>query len=220
VQICVHWQLKVNGLKNLRISKKKFVYLISPNKINSKFYTNLKLILRTGKVGFFQMRLKKYSIKKKKIIGKKIKKICKINNVKFIVNDDPYLAQQLNADGCHIGQNDTNIRLARKIVKNKIIGITCHNSIRLAKVAIKNKANYIAFGAFFPTITKKTKFVATTKVIYKAKKLTKIPLVAIGGINHSNYKKLLLNNVNFLAISSYVWNNNKYKPLEAIKKLK
>ena len=177
-------------------------------------------VLKTKKVSFFQMRLKKYSFKKKLIIGKKIKKICKINRVKFLVNDDPFLAKKINADGCHLGQKDKNIIEARKIIGNKIIGITCHNSIKLAKTAIKNKANYLAFGTFYSTKTKKTKYKATTKILNKAKKLTKTPLVAIGGINCNNYKKLLLNNANFLAISGYVWNNKKYKPQEAIKKLK
>ena len=154
------------------------------------------------------------------MIGKKIKKICKKNNVKFLVNDDPWLSKKLNADGCHLGQKDTNIIEARKIIGNKIIGITCHNSIKLAKNAIKDKASYLAFGAFFLTKTKKTKHKATTNILKKVKKLTKTPLVAIGGINSSNYKKLLLNNANFLAISSYIWNNKKYKPLEAIEKIK
>jgi thiamine-phosphate pyrophosphorylase len=109
---------------------------------------------------------------------------------------------------------------ARKIIGKKIIGITCHNSINLAKAAVKGKADYIAFGAFFSTKTKKVKYRATTKILNKVKKLTKIPIVAIGGINMKNYKKLLLNNVSLLAISGYVWNNINYKPLESIKKLK
>ena len=166
------------------------------------------------------MRLKKYSYEKKIIIGKKIKQICKNNNVKFLVNDSPELSKKLMADGCHLGQKDMNIIEARKIIGNKIIGITCHNSINLAKAAIKEKANYIAFGAFFSTKTKKVKYLATTKILDKVQKLTRIPLVAIGGINLSNYKKLLLNNANLLAISSYVWNNKKYKPLKTIEKLK
>jgi thiamine-phosphate pyrophosphorylase len=204
----------------LRISKKKFIYLISPNNIYQQFYQDLKKVLNSGKVGLFQMRLKNYSFKKKIIIGKKIQKICKKNNVKFLVNDDPYLSKKLNADGCHLGQKDMRLIEARKIVGNKIIGITCHNSIKLAKDAIKDKASYIAFGAFFSTKTKKVKFRATTKILNKAKKLTKTPIVAIGGINITNYKKLLLNNANLLAISGYVWNNKKYKPLETIEKLK
>ena len=204
----------------MKINKKKFIYLISPNKINTQFYKQLNIILRTGKVSFFQMRFKKYSFNQKILIGKKIKQICKKNNVKFIVNDEPLITKKLNADGCHLGQKDTDITEARRIIGNKIIGVTCHNSIKLAKIAIQNEANYLAFGAFFLTKTKKAKHKATIKILKKVKKLTKTPLVAIGGINSSNYKKLLLNNVNFLAISGYIWNNKKYKPLEAIEKIK
>ncbi|MDC0234627.1 thiamine phosphate synthase [Candidatus Pelagibacter sp.] len=204
----------------MRISKKKFIYLISPNNIYRRFYEDLKKILSSGKVGLFQMRLKKCSIEKKIIIGKRIKQICKKNNVKFLVNDDPELSKKLDADGCHLGQKDISITEARKIVGNKIIGITCHNSINLAKTAIKGKADYIAFGAFFSTKTKKVKYRASTNILNKAKKLTKIPIVAIGGINISNYKKLLLNKADLLAISGYVWNNKKYKPLETIEKIK
>ena len=204
----------------MRINKKKFIYLICPNRIYPEFYHDLNQVLRTGKVALFQLRLKKYSLKQKIVIGKKIQRICKKNNIKFLVNDDPILSKTLNADGCHLGQKDTNINEARKIIGNKIIGITCHNSIRLAKAAIKEKASYIAFGAFFPTRTKNVNYRATTKVLNKAKKLTKNPIVAIGGINNYNYNKLLLNNANLLAISSYVWNNKKFKPLETIDNLK
>jgi thiamine-phosphate pyrophosphorylase len=204
----------------LRINKKKFIYLISPNKIYPKFYQDLKKVLNTGKVGLFQLRLKKYSLKQKIIIGRKIHQICKKNKVKFLVNDDPILSKKLNADGCHLGQKDMSVKNARKIIGNKIIGITCHNSIRLAKAAVTENVSYIAFGAFFSTITKKVKFKANTKILKEIKKLTNTPIVAIGGINFDNYKKLLLNNANLLAISGYVWNNKKYKPLETIEKLK
>ena len=166
------------------------------------------------------MRLKRYSLREKILIGKKIRNICRENNVKFIVNDDPFIAKKLEADGCHLGQRDMNIGEAQNVIGNKIIGVTCHNSLKLAKNAIKSKASYLAFGAFYQTKTKKTKFHATIKTLKEVKKLTNIPIVAIGGINSSNYKKLLLNKANFLAISSYIWNNKKYKPLEAIKKLK
>jgi len=204
----------------LKINKKKFIYLISPNKIPNSFYKNLKLVLKTKKVSFFQLRLKNYSLKKKIIIGKKIKNICKKNKVKFIINDDPLLALKLNADGCHLGQKDMNINIAKKILGKKIIGITCHNSMNLAKKAIKAKADYIAFGAFNQSKTKKTKHVASVKILNKVKKVSKTPLVAIGGINYVNYKNLLLNNANFLAISGYIWKNKKYKPLQAIERLK
>ncbi len=204
----------------MKINKKKFIYLISPNKIPGSFYKNLKLVLKTGKVSFFQLRLKNCSQSKKITIGKKIKNICKKNKVKFIINDDPVLTLKLNADGCHLGQKDMNINIAKKILGKKIIGITCHNSMNLAKKAIKAKADYIAFGAFNQSKTKKTKYVASVKILNKVKKFTKTPTVAIGGINAVNYKNLLLNNANFLAISSYIWKNKKYKPLQAIEKLK
>ena len=204
----------------MRINKNKFIYLISPNKIRKTFYKDLSNLLKLKKVSFFQLRLKNTSFKNKIFIGKKIKKICKKNDTKFLVNDDVLLAKKLNADGCHLGQKDTKIIHARKIIKEKIIGVTCHNSIKLAKLAIKNKADYLAFGSFYTSKTKKTKFKANLSLLRRIKKITKTPIVAIGGINSDNYKNLLLNKANFLAISGYIWKNKKLKPLEAIKKLK
>jgi thiamine-phosphate pyrophosphorylase len=202
-------------------TKKKFIYLISPKKINDEdFYTDLTLVLKSKKVSFFQLRLKKETNRNKLLIGKKIKKICKKYKVKFLVNDDPKLAQKLDADGCHLGQKDMHISRARKILPNKIIGITCHNSINFAKKAIQEGADYLAFGAFYSSQTKIVKYKASLKILKLAKKITNIPIVAIGGIKLSNYKKLLLNKANFLAISGYIWNNKKYKPLDAIRKLK
>ena len=201
-------------------SKEKFIYLVSPNKIKPNFYKDLRDILSLNKTKFFQLRLKNTPKEKKIVIGKKIKKICKVFDVKFLVNDDPIIAKKINADGCHLGQKDMNILNARKIIGKKIIGITCHNSIKLAKIAIKNKADYIAFGAFNTSKTKKVKYKANVNLIIKAKKLTKLPIVAIGGINDKNYNKLLLNKVNFLAISSFIWNNKKLKPKNAIQKLR
>jgi len=205
----------------LRINKKKFIYLISPNKIaNNNFYNDLVKIFKSKKISFFQLRLKNTIMKKKILIGRKVKKICKKFNVKFIVNDDPILTKKLNADGCHLGQKDMNINEARKILKKKIIGITCHNSIKLAKIAIRNKVDYLAFGAFNNSKTKKSRYKAKINILLSIKKITKIPVVAIGGINSKNYKKLLLNKANFLAISGYIWNNKKYKPSEAIEEIK
>ena len=199
--------------------KKKFIYLISPNKIYPNFYSDLDKVLSLKKTEFFQLRLKKTSEKKIELIGKKIKKICKKYKVKFLINDDPYLAKKLNADGCHLGQKDTDILTARKILGKKIIGITCHNSISLAKKALDQKANYLAFGAFYSSKTKKVKYKANVSVLKKIKKITNKPIVAIGGINNKNYKNLLLNNANFLAISGYIFNNKKLKPIKAMEKL-
>ena len=146
--------LKENGLKKLRANKKRFIYLISPNKITKSFYSDLKVVLSSNLVSFFQLRLKQYSLIERKEIGIKIKKICKKYKVKLIINDDPNLAKGISADGCHLGQSDMNIKRARKILKKKIIGITCHNSKKLIKQAVKDGANYIAIGAFFKSKTK------------------------------------------------------------------
>ena len=173
----------------MRFNKKKFVYLISPNKIQKSFYNDLTEILKLNKVSFFQLRLKRFSFQKKITIGKKIKKICKKYKIKFLINDDVLLAKKLNADGCHLGQKDVDLIEAKKLLKKKIIGITCHNSIKLAKKAIDGKADYLAFGAFFISSTKKTKYKANLNLLKKDKKITKTPIVAIGGINSYNYKK-------------------------------
>ena len=200
---------------------KKFIYIISQNTIkDDSLYRDLELIFKTGKVSYFQLRLKKEKENSLISIGKKIKKICKKFNVRFLINDSPIMAKKIGADGCHLGQTDMNIQQARKILKNKIIGLTCHNSKSLILKAIKEKVDYIALGAFFSTKTKKIKYKTNIKILRYAKNITNIPIVAIGGIKLNNYNKLLLNKANFLAISSYIWNNKKFKPEEAINKLK
>ena len=212
-------RLKENGLKNLKI-RNKFVYLISPNKIYYNFYNDLVSVLKTNKVKYFQLRLKNTPQKKIEIISKSLKKICKNYKVKFIINDNPLIAKKVMADGCHLGQKDMDIKRAREILKNKIIGITCNNSIKKAREALKNKADYIAIGAFNSSKTKKVKYRATIKDLKKIRSISAIPIIAIGGINQYNYKKLLLNKADFLAISSFIWRNKNLKPEEAIKKLK
>ena len=212
-------RLKENGLKNLKI-RNKFVYLISPNKIYYNFYNDLVSVLKTNKVKYFQLRLKNTPQKKIEIISKSLKKICKNYKVKFIINDNPLIAKKVMADGCHLGQKDMDIKRAREVLKNKIIGITCNNSIKKAKEAIKYNADYIALGAFNSSKTKNVKYKATINDLKKFRKLSKKPIIAIGGINQHNYKKLLLNKADFLAISSFIWKNKKLKPFEAMEKIK
>ena len=201
---------------------KRYIYFISPQKINQpKFYKDLSNVLKTNKVKYFQLRLKKISISNLLKISKKIKKIVKKNDVKFIINDKPLVAKIANADGCHIGQKDMSLINARKILgKNKIIGVTCHNSRKFAQEAKKNGANYVAFGSFFKSPTKKTAFRANLQILRWAKKKINMPTVAIGGINSSNYKKILLNRANYIACSNYVWNNKKIDPVSAINRFK
>ena len=201
---------------------KRHIYLISPQKIRGlKFYSELDKVLKTEKVKYFQLRLKKISTLNLLKISRKIKKIVKKNNVKFIINDKPQVAKIVKADGCHIGQKDMDLLNTRKILgKKKIIGVTCHNSKKLALKAKKYGADYVAFGAFFKSFTKKTNFKANLEILRWAKKKINIPCVAIGGINSSNYKKILSNGANFVACSNYIWNNKKLDPVSAINKFK
>ena len=201
---------------------KKNIYLISPQKIRSaSFYNELNNVLKNNKVKYFQLRIKKTSILDLIKISEKVKQIAKKNNVKFLINDKPLIAKIVEADGCHIGQRDMSFENARKILgKDKIIGITCHNSKKLALKAKKYGANYVAFGSFFKSYTKKTTFRANIEILRWAKKKINMPTVAIGGISNSNYKKILLNGANFIACSNYIWNNKKMNPVSAINKLK
>ena len=201
---------------------KRYIYLLSPEKISGvSFYNELNQVLKTNKVKYFQLRLKKISTSNLLKISKKVKKIVKKNNVKFLINDKPLVAKMIDADGCHIGQKDMNFINARKILgKYKIIGVTCHNSKKLAMKAKKYGADYIAFGSFFKSSTKKTPFKANLGILRWAKKKINMPTVAIGGINNSNYKKILSNGAKFIACSNYVWNNKKMDPVSAIKKFK
>ena len=199
---------------------KRLVYLISPNKINDKFYLDLDKVLSHKNVSFFQLRLKK--IKKNNLLGiiNKIKKITSKHKVKLIINDNFILANRVKANGCHMGQLDGSFKIARKELKDKILGITCHNSKKLAKNAINNKADYIAFGSFFKSKLKPKAIKANLNILRWAKKNIKKPVVVIGGINNLNYKKLINNGAKYIAISSFIWDNPKLKPEVAIKKFK
>ena len=201
---------------------KRYIYLISPQRIRgAKFYKELNQVLKTNKVKYFQLRLKKISTPNLLKISKKIKKITRKNKVKFLINDKPFIAKSAKADGCHIGQKDMSLIRSRKILgKNKIIGMTCRNSKKLALKAKKYGANYVAFGSFFKSSTKKSAFKANLGILRWARKKINMPTVAIGGINNCNYKKILSNGANYIACSSYIWNNKKLDPISAISKFK
>ena len=201
---------------------KRYIYLISPQKIRgAEFYKELRQVLKTNKVKYFQLRLKKISTPNLLKISKKIKNITRKNKVKFLINDKPFIAKSAKADGCHIGQKDMSLIRSRKILgKNKIIGMTCRNSKKLALKAKKYGANYVAFGSFFKSSTKKSAFKANLGILRWARKKINMPTVAIGGINNCNYKKILSNGANYIACSSYIWNNKKLDPISAISKFK
>ena len=199
---------------------KRLVYLISPNKINKNFFKDLNKVLSFNNVKFFQLRLK--NVKNNKIlkITKKLRKITVKHKVKFILNDNFLLANKIKADGCHMGQLDGSFKVARKKLGKKILGITCHNSKSLAKNALKCKADYIAFGSFFKSRLKPNAKRANLNILKWSKKKIKKPVVVIGGIDNFNYKKLLKAGANYIAISSFIWDNPKLKPELAIKKFK
>jgi thiamine-phosphate pyrophosphorylase len=194
------------------------VYLISPNKIYPNFYIELNKVLASKKVSFFQLRLKNKSTNDIVKIAKKVKAITQKHKVKLIINDNSVIAKKVNADGCHLGQKDELIELARKNLKKRIIGITCHNSKKLALTAYKNKCDYIAFGSFFKSKLKPKAKKADLRILTWAKKKIKKPIVAIGGITDKNYKKLINSGANYIAISTFIWNNPFLKPDIAIKK--
>ena len=198
----------------------RLVYLISPNKINQSFYNSLDKVLSLKNVKFFQLRLKNVGEKKILDISKKIKKITTKHKVKFIINDYYSLTTKIKANGCHMGQLDGSLKTARKKLKRKILGITCHNSKILANDAVKNKADYIAFGSFFKSRLKPSAKRANLNILKWAKKNIKKPIVVIGGINNLNYKKLIHAGAKYIALSSFIWDNPKLKPEQAIRKFK
>ena len=155
---------------------KKLIYLISPNVITNKFYSDLKIVLATRKVKFFQLRLKNLSKGQIIKIGKKIKFITKKYNVKLIINDSSIIAKKIKADGCHIGQLDASVLKVKKHLINKIVGVTCHNSKKLAKKALQDNADYIAFGSFYSSKLKPNAKKANLNVLRWSKK-NRIPLV-------------------------------------------
>ena len=199
---------------------KKIIYLISPKYIDKNFYQNLDKVLSFGNTAFFQLRLKNTEKKKILSISKKINLITKRHKVKFILNDNYKLAIKIKADGCHMGQQDGPFELARKSLKGKILGITCHSSKMLAKRALSFNPNYIAFGSFYKSKLKPKAIKGDFNILKWAHKNTKKSVVAIGGINNKNYKKLLRYGAKYIAISSFIWDNPKLEPELAIRMFK
>ena len=199
---------------------KRFVYLISPNKVNQSFYVTLDKVLSFKNVKYFQLRLKNVNQKKLLNISQKTKKITNKHKVKLIINDYFILASKVKANGCHMGQHDGSFKIARKVLKRKILGISCHSSKILATNAINYKADYIAFGSFFKSRLKPNAKKANLNILKWAKRNIKKPIVVIGGINNINYKKLMNAGAKYIALSSFIWDTPKLKPEQAIRKFK
>ncbi|HIG09957.1 MAG TPA: thiamine phosphate synthase [Alphaproteobacteria bacterium] len=197
------------------------LYLISPPNINvNEFIFSLDDVLNTGLVSCFQLRLK--NVKDEDIIesSKALKPICNKYHVPFILNDRLDLVNKVEADGVHLGEGDGSILEARKLLGPKaIIGASCYNSKHLAMEAAEEGADYVAFGAFFDTITKDPKTKADMNIIKDWTLISNIPCVAIGGINSSNCKELVDAGADFIAVVGSIWNKND-DPKSAVNKFK
>ena len=185
------------------------LYIISPANINiNEFPSSLEEVLKTGLVACFQLRLKNLNDQELINISKVLKPICNKFDVPFILNDRLDLANKIGADGVHLGEDDSSILDARKLLGPKaIIGASCYNSKHLAMKAAEQGANYVAFGAFFETKTKKAKTKAVMSLIEDWVLISNIPCVAIGGIDSKNCHELVKAGVDFIAVVGAIWNN-------------
>jgi thiamine-phosphate pyrophosphorylase len=185
------------------------LYIISPANINiNEFPSSLEEVLKTGLVACFQLRLKNLNDQELINISKVLKPICNKFDVPFILNDRLDLANKIGADGVHLGEDDSSILDARKLLGPKaIIGASCYNSKHLAMKAAEQGANYVAFGAFFETKTKKAKTKAVMSLIEDWILISDIPCVAIGGIDSKNCHELIKAGVDFIAVVGAIWNN-------------
>lgn len=186
------------------------IYLISPPKIELKtFSQELEKALKTALVPVFQLRLKNYEAAELKKISQELKKICHQNNCQFLLNDSFDLALEIGADGVHLGAEDGSIKLAREKSKktnpNFVIGASCYDSKHLAMEAGEQGADYISFGAFFESKTKKSRGKPTLEILEWANEITNLPTVAIGGITDQNCTSLVKAGADFLSVISYVW---------------
>ncbi|MBL4905814.1 MAG: thiamine phosphate synthase [Sneathiella sp.] len=186
------------------------LYLISPPTIELDiFATAFKQALSGGDIACFQLRLKDQSDEIIKKATERLMPLAQAHDVAFLLNDSPLLASELGVDGVHIGQEDMSYKETRALVgEEAIVGVTCHDSRHLAMEAAERGANYVAFGAFYPTSTKETKTRATTDILEWCNDLIETPCVAIGGITVDNAAPLIKSGADFLAVSGGVWNNS------------
>ena len=191
------------------------IYLITPPKIEPvAFQETLSSALDADNVGAFQLRLKCVSDDEIKRAVEILLPVTSCYGVPFIMNDRPDLAAVTGCDGVHIGQNDCDYGTARALLgKDRIIGVTCHNSRHLAMVAGERGADYVAFGAFFDTSTKATHYIAEPKILSWWTETMLIPVVAIGGITLQNCPPIVRAGSDFIAVISAVWDH----PLGAAK---
>lgn len=184
------------------------LYLVTPPQLAADFDATLKAALDAGDVAALQLRLKGVDDDAIRRAAERLMPIAFAREVAFIVNDRPDLARELGADGVHVGQEDASYAEARALLgPDKIVGVTCHDSRHLAMEAGEAGADYVAFGAFFPTGTKEPKSRAETDILEWWSSIFEIPCVAIGGITVDNCRPLVAAGADFLAVVGGIWNH-------------
>ena len=194
------------------------LYLVSPLDVGGEFPRRLERALAAGKgiVTAFQFRVKGIDQHAAAALAEPLQAICAAHDVAFIVNDDVALAKRLQADGVHLGQGDGDPRDARaELGREAQIGVTCHASRHLAMEAGEAGADYVAFGAFFPSTTKESEHRAEVELLEFWSGLFEIPCVAIGGITPENCRPLIEAGADFLAVSGSVWNGDEVAAIKA-----
>jgi thiamine-phosphate pyrophosphorylase len=183
------------------------LYLITPPRLEPGFEQRLARALDAGDVACLQLRLKDADADEVSRWVERLMPIAQRHDVAFLLNDDAMLAEKLGCDGAHLGQQDGDHAGARMLLSGKILGITCHDSRHLAMVAGEMGADYVAFGAFFPTSTKEAKHHAGVDLLAWWSSMMEIPSVAIGGITAGNCAPLVCAGADFLAVVGAVWNH-------------
>ncbi|MCB2089283.1 MAG: thiamine phosphate synthase [Sphingomonadaceae bacterium] len=192
------------------------LYLISPLDVGGDFPQRLENALSAGPVAAFQFRVKGLDQHEAARLAAPLQEICAAHDVAFIVNDDVALAKRISADGVHLGQQDGSPRDAREqLGMDAQVGVTCHGSKHLAMEAGEAGADYVAFGAFFPTTTKQVEHHAELDVLEWWQNVFEIPCVAIGGITPENCQPLIDAGADFLAVSGAVWNGDEAEAVRA-----
>jgi len=184
------------------------LYLITPPVLPANFEDQLAAALDAGDVAAVQLRLKDVPDTELQKTIDRLRPIAQSRDVAFILNDRPDLAVKLGCDGAHVGQTDMPVKQARKILGDLTLGVTCHNSRHLAMEAGEAGADYVAFGAFFPTATKEPPEMAEIETLRLWAEVMEIPCVAIGGINAQNCAPLVQAGADFLAVVGAVWNHS------------
>ncbi|RAI55285.1 thiamine phosphate synthase [Roseicella frigidaeris] len=183
------------------------LYLITPPILPPDFPDRLAAALDAGDVACLQLRLKEAPPDAVRRAVEALMPIAQARDVAFLLNDDAALAAELGCDGAHLGQEDGDHAEGRRLLEGRILGITCHDSRHLAMLAGEAGADYVAFGAFFPTTTKEARHRAGTDLLEWWSEMFEIPCVAIGGITAANCAPLVRAGADFLAVVGAVWNH-------------